>query len=167
MIGSLEYARQSGITDIVTVIDPIMDRVLKRSDNAPYGYLGSTKPMGKVHALAALLDCSEERIARVRAFADITEDVFASEDYVRDLLDEAQMMSAAKQAATGTQIMPFPKSLLSRKAVTREEILGYCKDQLTSAEGPHEVRAALSLVNALVSRGAIAELVFDQRSDMT
>ncbi|MEI6099086.1 MAG: acyl-homoserine-lactone synthase [Alphaproteobacteria bacterium] len=166
MIGSLEFARQSGITDIVTVIDPIMDRVLKRSDNAPYGYLGSTKPMGKVHALAALLDCSEERIARVRAFAGITEDVFASEDYVRDLLDEVQMMSAAKQAATGSQILPFPKSMLSRKAVTREEILGYCKDQLDSAESPHEVRAALSLVNALASRGTLAELVFDQRSDM-
>ena len=37
MIGSLEFARRSGITDIITVIDPVINRVLKRSDNAPYG----------------------------------------------------------------------------------------------------------------------------------
>lgn len=42
MIGSLEYARRSGISDIITVIDPVVNRVLKRSDNAPYDYVGST-----------------------------------------------------------------------------------------------------------------------------
>jgi len=81
MIGSLEFARSSGISDIVTVIDPVMDRVLKRSDNAPYDYVGSKKPMGKVSALAALLDCSPKRIERVRAFAGIRHDVFLGDDY--------------------------------------------------------------------------------------
>lgn len=165
MIGSLEYARQSGITDIVTVIDPIMDRVLKRSDNAPYGYVGSTKPMGKVHALAALLDCSEERIARVRAFAGITEDVFASEDYVRDLLDEAQMMTAAAEAAKGGQVVAFPKPILSRTAVTPEELREYCEDQLNSAKGPLDVQAALSLISALMPRGAVFDLVDPSGTD--
>lgn len=82
MIGSLEYCRDAGVTDIVTVIDPVMNRVLKRSDNAPYDYLGSTHPMGKVPAMAALLDCSDERIDRVRAFSGIHHDVMAQEDEV-------------------------------------------------------------------------------------
>ena len=82
MIASLEAAKNAGITDIVTVIDPLMDRILKRSDNAPYDYVGEQTDMGKVPALAALLDCSEERIARVRAYADITHDVFIHEDEI-------------------------------------------------------------------------------------
>lgn len=42
MIGSLEYAKNAGISDIITVIDPVMDRVLKRSNCAPYDYVGET-----------------------------------------------------------------------------------------------------------------------------
>lgn len=77
MIGAFEYGRKSGITDAVAVIDPVMDRVMRRSGNAPYDYLGSPKPMGKVTALAALMDCSEERIESLRAFSGIRHDVFA------------------------------------------------------------------------------------------
>lgn len=80
LISALEYARKAGVTDIVTVIDPIMDRILKRTDNAPYDYVGRQVAMGKVPAIAALLDCTEERIARVRRFAGIDHEVFLSED---------------------------------------------------------------------------------------
>jgi acyl homoserine lactone synthase len=52
MIASLEAAKRAGVEDIVTVIDPMMDRVLKRSGNAPYDYLGKVADMGKVSALA-------------------------------------------------------------------------------------------------------------------
>lgn len=76
MIGAFEYGIAAGISDAVAVIDPVMNRVMKRSGNAPYGYLGSPHPMGKVTALAALMDCSEERIGRIRDFADIHHDVF-------------------------------------------------------------------------------------------
>jgi acyl homoserine lactone synthase len=89
MIGSLEYAKASGITDIVTVIDPIMDKVLRRSDNAPYDYIGQKVQMGKVPALAALLDCTDERIDRVRAFAGIHGDVFAGPEQAERLKDRA------------------------------------------------------------------------------
>ncbi|SNX67704.1 acyl homoserine lactone synthase [Cereibacter ovatus] len=75
MIGAFEFAMSAGVTDAVAVIDPVMDRVLKRSGNAPHGYLGTPKPMGKVTALAALMDCSEERVARIRAFSGIDHDV--------------------------------------------------------------------------------------------
>lgn len=78
MIGAFEYGMRAGIQDAVAVIDPVMDRVLQRSGNAPYDYLGSPKSMGKVTALAALMDCSNERIDSIRAFSGITHDVFAA-----------------------------------------------------------------------------------------
>ncbi|TMV91654.1 GNAT family N-acetyltransferase [Thioclava sp. BHET1] len=76
MIGAFEYGMSAGITDAVAVIDPVMNRVMKRSGNAPYDYLGSPHPMGKVTALAALMDCSEQRIAQIREFSGIHHDVF-------------------------------------------------------------------------------------------
>lgn len=80
MIGAFEYAMAAGVQDAVAVIDPVMDRVLQRSGNAPYGYLGSAKPMGKVVALAALMDCSEDRVSSIRAFSGIKGNVFAQQD---------------------------------------------------------------------------------------
>jgi acyl homoserine lactone synthase len=77
MIGAFEYAKAAGVTDAVAVIDPVMNRVMRRSGNAPYDYLGTPKDMGKVVAMAALMDCSEERIAQIRAFSGIDHDVFA------------------------------------------------------------------------------------------
>lgn len=77
MIGAFEYAQAAGVTDAVAVIDPVMNRVMRRSGNAPYDYLGSPKDMGKVVAMAALMDCSAERIARIREFSGIWHDVFA------------------------------------------------------------------------------------------
>ncbi len=76
MIGALEYAMSAGVTDAIAVIDPVMNRVLHRSGNGPYDYLGSPKPMGKVVAMAGLIDCSEDRVGRIREFAGIYHDVF-------------------------------------------------------------------------------------------
>lgn len=76
MIGAFEYGRAAGVSDAVAVIDPIMDRVMKRSGNGPEAYLGTPKQMGKVKALAVLMDCSERRINRIRDFAGIHHDVF-------------------------------------------------------------------------------------------
>lgn len=76
MIGAFEYAMEAGVEDAVAVIDPVMNRVLKRSGNAPYDYLGSPKSMGKVVAMAALMDCSPERVERIREYAGIHHDVF-------------------------------------------------------------------------------------------
>ncbi|WP_120500940.1 acyl-homoserine-lactone synthase [Roseovarius sp. EL26] len=89
MVGILEYAHNSGIEDIITVIDPVMNRILMRSDNAPYDYVGKTVSMGKVKAMAALLECSQERIDRVRNFAGITGNIYIPEDELAStLLDE-------------------------------------------------------------------------------
>ena len=99
MIGSLEWAMSAGISDIVTVIDPIMNKVLKRSNNAPYDYLGSTTQMGKVPAMAALLDCTPERVAQVREFSGMHHDVFASPsdtDRFKDPVRRAEPETAAQ-----------------------------------------------------------------------
>lgn len=77
MIAACEYAMSAGVTDAVTVVDAMMHRVLKWSGNAPSGYIGSPKQIGKVVALAVLLDCTQERIDRIRAQSGIAHDVFA------------------------------------------------------------------------------------------
>ena len=77
MIGAFEYGIEAGISDAVAVIDPVMHRVMKRSGNAPSDYLGQPTQMGKVVAMAVLMDVSEQRIGRIREFAGIHGDVFA------------------------------------------------------------------------------------------
>lgn len=79
MIGAFEYGMEAGVSDAVAVIDPVMLRVMKRSGNAPYDYLGTPRQMGKVVALAVLMDCSTDRIERLREFAGIHHDVFAGD----------------------------------------------------------------------------------------
>lgn len=134
MIGSLEFARDSGITDIVTVIDPVMDRVLKRSDNAPYGYVGKTADMGKVPALAALLDCTDERIDRLRSFAGIHHDVFIAED---ELIAARNYQPVAQPAA------PVP---------ALADLDTYCAQQIDAATTPRERAAAMALRAVLDDR---------------
>lgn len=131
MIGAFEYARRAGVLDAVAVIDPVMDRVLRRSGNAPYDYLGSPKPMGRVTALAALMDCSEERIARIRAFSGIEHDIFAPEEQVRATFDAAR-------AATAPALSRLPSDLMR-----------YLADQMADAHNDKELKAALALSAAL------------------
>lgn len=80
MIAAIELAMSAGVTDAIAVIDPIMNRVLHRSGNGPYDYLGTPKQMGKVVAMAGLIDCTEERAARIRAFSGIEGNIFAPQD---------------------------------------------------------------------------------------
>jgi acyl homoserine lactone synthase len=128
MIASLEAAKRSGVTDIVTVIDPVMDRVLKRSGNAPYDYVGRTADMGKVPALAALLDCTDERISRIRAFSGIETEVFISDE-------EALSLPAVARGTT-------PKS----------DLECYCDEQIAAATTEKEITAALRLKAALAEQ---------------
>ncbi len=143
MIGSLEFARRSGIQDIVTVMDPVMDRVLKRSNNAPYGYVGKTVPMGKVPALAALLDCTEERINNVREFAGIEHDVFLTEEETLKLLIHSK--STAK--------MPLDVTTATAPANRDHKPLSslekYFVEQMRAAKTEEDVKSVLDLIEAL------------------
>ena len=148
MAASLEFARNSGITDIVTVIDPIMDRVLKRSDCAPYDYLGKRTPMGKVDALAALLDCTQDRIDRVRAFGGIAGNVFVTDDDLRALLDRNKV----------SNVISMPPRDITTKDDFHKGLLEYCRHQITSAQSQSELEAALALVEALSVKMARRDL---------
>lgn len=134
MIGSLEYARSAGIKDIITVIDPIMDRVLKRSNCAPYDYVGETVPMGKVSALAALLDCTEERISGLREFADIHHDVFLDDEVA------LAKFEAKKQA----QLNPANRD---HKPLT--DLEKYFVEQMNAARTEAERQDVLKLIETL------------------
>jgi acyl homoserine lactone synthase len=144
MAASLEYAKNSGISDIVTVIDPVMNRVLKRSDCAPYGYVGSTKPMGKVSAMAALLDCSDERIGKIRAFAGIEGDIFVSDQRAFELSDDHVPTVRTPKAAT-----------VSHETQMRQLLEEYCVDQITDATTVEELDAARRLTGLLVEAGMV------------
>ncbi len=137
MIGSLEFAKRSGITDIITVIDPVMNRVLKRSNCAPYDYLGRVTPMGKVSAMAALLDCTDARIGALRAFAGIQGDVFLTDDAARDLVD-------MRPPSDIEIVQPDP---------SKDDIVAYCREQVLAAQTDAERAAAARLVAHLVQQG--------------
>lgn len=142
MAASLEYARDSGISDIITVIDPVMNRVLKRSDCAPYGYVGKTTPMGKVSAMAALLDCSEDRINRTRQFAGIEGCLFVDPVRAEALSDNAISDEDFRlEDASSTR----PVVEQSTHSLLRE----YCADQVADAATQSELDAARKLSNIL------------------
>ena len=122
------------------MIDPIIDRVLKRSNNAPYDYVGTRKPMGKVDALAALLDCTQDRIDRVRAFGGLVGDLFVDQDHLRAMLDrKAMVRNVVLLPPRGDQDV-------------QQGFLDYCRHQITSAQTKDELEAALALVDMLAHR---------------
>ena len=127
MVAACEYAMDAGVSDAVAVIDPLMNRVLKRSGNAPYDYLGKATPMGKVTAMAGLLDCSIERTERLRERSDMRGDVF---------LDEK------------TAIVRFGDN--SKKDLAASDaIRTYLSEQLQSADTLDELHATLKLISEI------------------
>lgn len=159
MVGSLEYAKNSGISDIVTVIDPVMNRVLKRSGCAPYDYVGSTKPMGKVRAMAALLDCSDERIESVRAFARIEGDVFVTEEKAMQLADPVSQTEPTNvpnlfEQAFGLETARTPASSGAHTA----SLESYCLDQIRNATSKQDMDAARALAIRLHRAGMINQI---------
>ncbi|MBO9444674.1 acyl-homoserine-lactone synthase [Ruegeria sp. R14_0] len=136
MIGSFEYAKTAGVLDSIAVIDPVMNRVLQRSGNAPYDYLGTAKPMGKVVAMAALMDCSEERISGIRDYAGIEHDVFLSEDAALELFEKS------KVKANAANYDHQPLSQLEK----------YFVEQMNAATSKEEVESVLKLIEALSDR---------------
>lgn len=146
MTGALEYAKESGIEDIVTVIDPIMNRVLKRSDCAPYDYVGSTKPMGKTSAMAALLDCTDERIDRIRAFAGIEGDVFMDSQAAKALEDDASPVALDERR---------PLKPVAKPAVSAEMLRDWCREQMEEATSLQDREAAKELMSTLETAGMI------------
>jgi N-acyl-L-homoserine lactone synthetase len=157
MIGTLEFAKRSGISDIITVIDPVMDRLLKRSNNAPYGYVGSTKPMGKVSAMAALLDCTDERIDRLRRFAQIDGDVHLTEDEALAAFRCSHPVADATATSAKTLVdldLAEPEAM----PVGTRDIIDYCRAQILNADSPAEMAAAMEIVGKLSQTKGLQDL---------
>lgn len=151
LIGINDYGMMAGISDIVTVIDPVMNRVLKRSACAPYDYVGLQKPMGKVAALAALLDCTEGRSQAVRAFSGIEGSVFLSDD------EALELFSRNSAASSVTNVVPFPTRKAHGTEVGTSEVLSYCIAMIRTAEGGEERRRAYQVVRELLTGTGLAE----------
>ena len=153
MIAAFEYAREAGVLDAVAVIDPVMNRVMCRSANAPYDYLGTPKPMGKVTAMAALMDCSEERIQAIRDFADIRHDVFLTEDEAEALFRSNRESLEVRTAPPA----PFPATKTEKadqmpkptRAPHSNALQQYCYEQVLNAKSQSDVDAAQALIEAL------------------
>lgn len=138
MVGAFEYAMKAGVLDAVAVIDPVMNRVLKRSGNGPYDYVGSAKPMGKVTAMAALMDCSEERVSAIRAFAGIDGDVFATDE------------EALARFALSQEEKPLPA--LADDSRIASDLQEYFSQQMMSADTPDEAQAVMRLMTAVTEQ---------------
>ena len=156
LIGINDYGMMSGISDVVTVIDPVMDRVLKRSACAPYGYVGSKKPMGKVAALAALLDCTDERSQAVRTFSGIEGSVFLSDDEALEIFARNPVSQSSGTVVTLPDAQPREATKVS---VTTDEVLEYCVSQIQKAQTPSEHQAAVKIARDLLNSTGLAEQV--------
>ena len=154
LIGINDYGMMAGISDVVTVIDPVMDRVLKRSACAPHGYVGSKKPMGKVAALAALLDCTDERGEAVRAFSGIEGSVFLSDEEALALFARNPASQPSGNVVTFPQAQPDEGT---RVSVSTDEVLEYCVSQIQAARTEEEQRAAVAVVWELLSSTGLAQ----------
>jgi acyl homoserine lactone synthase len=151
IVGINDYGMMAGISDIMAVIDPVMDRVLKRSACAPYDYVGTQKPMGKVPALAALLDCTEERGQAVRAFSGIEGSVFLSDD------EALELFARNPASRRASNVLPFPARETPQTSVTTAEALSYCINLIRMTEGHEERRQACQVARELLIRMGLAE----------
>lgn len=153
LIAGNDYAVEAGVSDLVAVIDPGVDRVMRRPACAPYDYVGTRKPMGKVDALAALVACSEERSRAMRAFAGIEGDVFLGEDEALALVAGG----AAAQPEQSSNVIPFPAREPARARVTTGDVLEYCIGLIRAARGDEERQQAYQVAREFLAGMDLSE----------
>lgn len=135
MIASIEYLRDAGVTDAIAVVDPVFDRVMRRVGNGAYDYLGKLTPMGKVRAMAGLLDCTDERIARLRDYAGIDYDV---------VIDEVALQ---------TRIAAKAGAVRAGEAIALSGTLAqYFIEQFDAAQDTDELEATLALADTVLGK---------------
>lgn len=149
MIGALEYARAAGVLDLVAVIDPEMNNMMRQSAILPYDKLGTPGPVGKTAAMAVLMECSQARIAAIRDRSGIAHDVFLSEV-------EARALRAPISAQPRSEINPPPGSEPSGHAAApsalHKSLQAYARAQLRGATTREEVKAAQALIDLLAEQ---------------
>tara|TARA_R110002049_G_scaffold67552_1_gene175495 strand:- start:1002 stop:1346 length:345 start_codon:yes stop_codon:yes gene_type:complete len=104
--------------------------------------------MGKVAAMAALLDCSDDRIARIRNFAGVEGNVFVDTERERALSDAGR---EAAGVAPARAAMTEPTQPQDTYALLQD----YCIDQVLDASSTDEHNAAQRLNNILLEAGLL------------
>lgn len=144
LIAGNEYALAAGVSDIVAVIDPTIDRIMSRPAFMPYDYVGSRKPMGKVDAMAALVACGEERGRAMRAFSGIEGEVFLGED------EALALFARGVEERGADNVVPFPSGRAGGVDVGASEVLEYCIALMRAAEGEEEREQARRVARELL-----------------
>ena len=104
--------------------------------------------MGKVAAMAALLDCTDERIDRIRAFAGIEGDLFVDAQTAKALADAPQpSVDHCAQSASIAKAYPAQ----DRRAMLEQ----YCIDQCLAASTREELEEAKRLAEILYDANMI------------
>jgi len=122
LVGALEYARKAGVLDVVTLLDPRLDRILTDTGDLPIDYLGLT---GR-GIVAALIDCSAERIDNLRDRVGLAGDLFTTNEAALRHFDQHR---------------PKPSALPDSRAALR----AYCEEQIADAQTPLDRAAAEAL----------------------
>jgi len=122
LVGALEYARKAGVLDIIALLDPRLDRILTATGDLPMDYLGLT---GR-GIVAALIDCSAERINNLRDSAGLAGDLIVT--------TEAALQHFKQQ-------YPTAPTLPDGRAALRS----YCEEQIADAQTPLDRAAAEAL----------------------
>ncbi len=121
LAGALEYARDAGVLDLIVLLDPAADHALSQRGLLQYDYLG--RPHHGV--VAALMDCTERRIARLHERAGLTAQMF---------LDAGQALQLFRTGGPVPKVYNF-----------RADLRAYCDEQIASATNPEERAAAEAL----------------------
>lgn len=83
--GMIEFGLSRALTDIVTVTDLRMERILQRA-GWPLRRLGQPRPIGRTVALAGYLSTSRDSLARIRMAAGFADAVIRTEGEGRRLV---------------------------------------------------------------------------------
>ncbi|MBA85255.1 acyl-homoserine-lactone synthase [Thalassobius sp. S69A] len=125
MTSALEYARRAGVLDMVVLLNPQMDQMLSHFQDRPSDYLG----LSNAGIVAALMDCSPERIAALRSNADLPEQSFASSDEALALYGRGRTRALPRTAQGGN----------------RAALRSWCEEQILAAQTPEDRAAAEAL----------------------
>jgi acyl homoserine lactone synthase len=92
--GMIEFGLMRQLTDIVTVTDARMERILRRA-RRPLRRLGSPRPIGKTIAVAGYLEVSRERLQCVREAGRLDGAAISSADGRRECSPHNKTMERA------------------------------------------------------------------------
>ncbi|MCH8466700.1 MAG: autoinducer synthase [Roseinatronobacter sp.] len=133
-VALLEYARDSGVEDIITVITPQLRDIFQQAGIVPFDCLGATAHPCETQTLVALLACTDAQIAHLRAISGLEGALFADDAHV-----------CAMRAGGG--------SIVQLKLDLSDDIALYLLEQIDAAKTMQELQAAIALTRHMLEPG--------------